>query len=194
MVGVVQPRPPPQSHGVGQAAAPDTALRMVWPATRPPLVHFSRKPLQKVHASKQISSRIGHKPLGLWVSVEGEDDWPSWSRHNWPSWFSEIRHATEVIVRPEARLLVIDNETELCDLNKRFPSTRRDDYFQSPDWKAIAAEYQGIIIWPYQWEVRLSLMWYYTWDCASGCLWDPDAVDRLVPRPEKVPVFDEVTT
>lgn len=48
------------------------------------------------------------------------------------------------------------------------------------DWDAVAGTYQGIIITPYIWERRLGdSAWYYSWDCASGCIWDPAAIGSL---------------
>jgi hypothetical protein len=44
------------------------------------------------------------------------------------------------------------------------------------DWEMVCGEYDGIIISPFCWERRLEVMWYYTWDCASGCVWNLSAV------------------
>ena len=37
----------------------------------------------------------------------------------------------------------------------------------------------GIIIAPYQWYCRMTVDWYYTWDCASGCIWNLDAIESV---------------
>lgn len=49
----------------------------------------------------------------------------------------------------------------------------------------IGARYDGIVITPYVWSMRLdrSAFWYYGWDCASGCIWNASAVAELVPLP-----------
>jgi hypothetical protein len=44
------------------------------------------------------------------------------------------------------------------------------------DWPRVAERFDGVIIAPYQWKHRLELMWYYGWDCASGCIWNARAV------------------
>jgi len=43
------------------------------------------------------------------------------------------------------------------------------------NWSAVADRYSGIEISPYQWEARdgSETSWYYGWDVASGCIWDP---------------------
>ena len=49
------------------------------------------------------------------------------------------------------------------------------------DWAEVASKYDGIIISPYQWSLRLDMemMWYYGWDCASGCIWNISAIKEL---------------
>ena len=45
------------------------------------------------------------------------------------------------------------------------------------------SDYQGIIIAPYLWTRRHheSTGWYYSWDCASGVIWDARAIAELKP-------------
>ena len=55
------------------------------------------------------------------------------------------------------------------------------DYLE-PNWAPTAAQYAGVIIAPYQWERRLdgdASDWYYGWDCASGCIWNADAIASI---------------
>ena len=48
------------------------------------------------------------------------------------------------------------------------------------NWRAVAGDYAGLIITPYQWSRRLEpYSWYYGWDCASGCIWDPSAITDI---------------
>ena len=54
----------------------------------------------------------------------------------------------------------------------------RDHYAKEPIWPGVAAEgWAGIEIAPYIWARRLDgpARWYYGWDAASGCIWDPTA-------------------
>jgi hypothetical protein len=53
--------------------------------------------------------------------------------------------------------------------------------FVGIDWVRVAAEYAGILIAPYQRPVRHEIMWYYTWDCASACIWDTSIIERVEP-------------
>lgn len=39
--------------------------------------HFSSYPIENLIAIDQ-GDKTWHKPKGLWLSVDGEDDWPAW--------------------------------------------------------------------------------------------------------------------
>ena len=59
------------------------------------------------------------------------------------------------------------------------PDMCNSRYF-APDWARVGEAYPGIIIAPYIWSRRLDgPMWYYGWDCASGCVWDPSVVRSI---------------
>jgi len=52
------------------------------------------------------------------------------------------------------------------------------------DWKKVAKEYNGIEIWPYQWKCGHDpkCFWYYSWDCASGCIWNARIIEKVTPK------------
>ncbi|MEQ1888067.1 MAG: hypothetical protein ABL951_02670 [Alphaproteobacteria bacterium] len=56
-----------------------------------------------------------------------------------------------------------------------------DDHGLRMNWSAMANRYDGVIIAPYCHEKRCSLsaVWYYGWDCASGRIWNADAIERV---------------
>ena len=49
------------------------------------------------------------------------------------------------------------------------------------NWPKVESDgFTGIEINPYLWARRLEGgMWYYGWDCASGCVWDANAVKSV---------------
>ena len=63
------------------------------------------------------------------------------------------------------------------------PSWRSDHLrdYGCIDWRLVAEEWQGIVIAPYLWERRFDsdARWYYSWDCASGCIWDHRAIAAI---------------
>ena len=126
--------------------------------------------------SREYVQSIGYKPSGLWVSVG--DDWDRWCQAEQMEWTTDVPIALVDLTADAAeRLLILDTEQAVRDL----PTTYRDgqpqwnDYI---DWPVIAERYAGIVIAPYQWGARLDVMWYYGWDCASGCIWDLSVVER----------------
>lgn len=138
------------------------------------LLHYTRDPLARVRSVEQPEpdtfSAYG-KPRGLWVSIEGEDDWKDWCENE--HYQEGPFHTYEIVLREDARILRTDPFA--------IPHTFRSIYNRvGVNWKAIADEYQGVVIAPYWWEARLEVDWYYPWDCASGCIWDADAIAEII--------------
>lgn len=159
------------------------------------LIHYSDSPLLRVHSVSQSGEGYewhdGRKPVGLWVSVEGDDDWREWCR---AEDFRDVdaQFATEVVLAPAHRVLVVGTGVALELLSKRYGY--RDERYGKwsslrIDWPRLAHEHDGIIIAPYQWKHRLDgevSGWYYSWDCASGCIWNADAVEGLKPIRDQI--------
>lgn len=141
------------------------------------LLHYTAEPFTLDRSRSYDEAHRIDKPRGLWVSVEGEDDWESWCRSE-DFRPESLSHVTEVVLTADANVLVISNPDELRGLTARFPLDVGDLY---PDWARIKSTYDGIIVAPYQWSCRLAteVTWYYTWDCASGCVWNLAAIDSV---------------
>ena len=137
------------------------------------LEHYSAKPLGHLHEGQQ-SDRADFKPKGLWVSVPGDDDWPSWCRSNE---FGDLTLRTRFTLVPDANVLWLRTVDEIDTFHDEFASKSGPSYLHGfIYWRAVADRYAGVIIAPYQWSRRLhgeAHRWYYSWDCASGCIWRP---------------------
>jgi hypothetical protein len=119
------------------------------------------------------------KPNGFWVSVDGDDDWESWCKDN-NFGLGRLSYRHEVILAKDANVLVLTSADEVRCFHKEYHS-REDAMYV--DWTTVATKYQGIIIAPYQWSLRLSnIQWYYSWDCASGCIWDVKAISKVTAK------------
>jgi len=118
------------------------------------------------------------KPTGLWVSVDGEDDWPSWcisERYN-----GLEKYAHEVTLKEDANVLVIEDGKGIESFTEQFGyQPYSGSTFVS--WPSVVTKWDGVIIAPYQWDYRLrdGFFWYYGWDCASGCIWAPRAIESV---------------
>lgn len=126
----------------------------------------------------------GYKPRGLWLSVG--DDWARWcigERFH----LDGLNYRQRVHLAPTANVLTITTDEQLLDFTHTHGKPIRDG---SPmwfiDWPGVAAKYDGTLIAPYLWNMRLDVQvsWYYGWDCASACIWNLDAVDRIDPPPD----------
>lgn len=157
------------------------------------LIHYSDDYLTEIRDVEQGTGRAckrGDKPNGLWVSVEGEDDWLSWCRSEYFV-VEKLTHPTLVALNQDANILHLVGEPDLRSFHERYwcyPPWGRDDKFFRGDsirWEEVAEKYDGIVIAPYVWSMRLDpvVKWYYGWDCASGCIWNSRAVAELVPLP-----------
>lgn len=149
------------------------------------LIHYSDKPLLALlpvaQADEVYDWHDGRKPAGLWVSAEGEDDWAAWCEsEDFRDTSKQV--ATEIILKPDHRVLYLRTDTDMMSFNCEYgvQINRYGSWLESRiDWPRLALTYDGIVIAPYQWHHRLDGPchdWYYTWDCASGCLWNDRSV------------------
>ena len=150
----------------------------------PELSHWSASPTLIPHSVQQ-SGRRGDKPDGLWISVDGEDDWPTWCRENeWSNGPHSFDHHYRVTLAADADILTLTTVEDVREFTKAACKPDRKQlrgYTNRIDWFNVAKLWQGIIIAPYQWPCRIAdeTLWYYSWDCASGCIWDASAIAEV---------------
>lgn len=134
--------------------------------------HWSAK--RFTYKARKYEQEVGRKPSGFWYDVDG--DWARFCRGDeWNLDGLLYRYAVDV----NAMLVLrVNGLRELDGFHARF---RAPDKYGirgrwDIDWPRLAKVYDGIEIAPYVWERRHELNWYYGWDCASGCIWNADAV------------------
>lgn len=152
------------------------------------LLHWSIRPVDTVESVDQEpgESAIHHKPHGFWVSVgDGEDGWREWCESS-DFGIARLAECHRVTLVEGANILRISSAHELLDFTRCFEAMREwqkkssdlDWRGNAIDWREVAKKHDGIIIAPYIWECRLNPRshWYYSWDVASGCIWNADAI------------------
>lgn len=140
------------------------------------LLHFSVKPLTAVRDTTQDETP-GPKPSGLWVSVGTA--WPEWCLAE-EFGVDRLVSVNRIVLAPNANILRLASPRDLDDFTGAYSTDARDSVSRySIAWDRVAARYDGILIAPYVWERRMALLWYYGWDCASGCLWNARAVSSI---------------
>ncbi len=159
------------------------------------LWHYTRDPLVvEPRAYEQPEPREYGKPDGFWISAEGKDDWPSWCEGE-QFRLETLAHRAPVSLNDGANVLrltpgMIDRFDS--DFGVEWPWCENGRWIaRGIDWRAVADRYDGIIIAPYAWCFRLTMNWYYPWDCASGCIWNLDAITVGESEPHRLPELAE---
>lgn len=156
------------------------------------LIHFSAVPIGALVSVEQ-TREPAMKPQGFWVSDEsGEDGWRAWCQAE-SFHLDRLTVATRITLRPDHRVCWLATAWDIRRLTDAYgawpayldeqPWTIKQGY--AIDWARVAHDYQGVLITPYQWSLRLDpkVYWYYGWDCASGCIWDISAIAQMTPIP-----------
>lgn len=139
------------------------------------LSHYSDSDVLSPHSVHQDGDPERMKPSGLWVSVDGPEDWPWWCTSEQ---FRDIdaQHHWRITLAESNRVLVLSSVADLEKFNSEYRDRWDWGYIR---WADVARKWSGIIIAPYQWEYRFGPLWYYSWDCASGCIWDASDIESV---------------
>lgn len=165
---------------------------------KPRRLHMCMKQID-LNTLKNKRQKIDHKPTGLWYGLG--DSWINYCLNEVSGWICPYIY--EVILH-EDQLLKVSNVSEfeefedeyhgipdhfklIADRMPEFDLTygsrtvgrRIRRMFDHIDFKKLAKTHGAVEIAPYIWNKRLESMWYYTWDCASGCVWKRKAIKEL---------------
>ena len=127
------------------------------------------------------------KPTGFWVSIEHPTEdyfgWKDWCQSE--EWNQDgLQYKAIINVDPEASVLELPTIQDMYRFNKDYGVLEEDRRMRNPwsnsndlmyiDWDQVYEKYSGIFIYPYHHTLRLenNFMWYYGFDCSSGCIWD----------------------
>lgn len=141
------------------------------------LEHYAKRPLTLAELeNRSQGGRLFDKPAGFWISVAGEDDWPEWCRSQEFA-LESLGCVHDVTLKADARILHLKTPFDIIEFEAEYGRTFvRGSSLIGIHWERVATKHQGIIIAPYQWGCRMDVAFYYTWDCASGCIWDVAAI------------------
>ena len=159
------------------------------------LRHYNNEPVafgREVIYDQCLGLAIG-KPNGFWVSVG--NDWESWCRDSeFRLEYLAVIH--RVTLSDDANILWITTPEQLDEFHAEYSHERegwpkigdREFDFRKRfiDWEVVSQKYDGIIITPYIYSRRLDgPFWYYGWDCASGVIWNLQAIKDVEVIEEK---------
>lgn len=145
------------------------------------LFHYASRAPEQIFSVEQTQGDCGDfscydKPAGFWITDESEYSWRNWCVAE-EFMLSRLEERVVVELSPDARLLRLDCYGDLLRFQDEFKHSSDGGADRIViDWRRVASEFAGIMIFPYIWQARLDLNWYYPWDCASGCIWDARAI------------------
>jgi hypothetical protein len=146
------------------------------------LSHYSKTLIEKLDISRIYEDEIPYiyrKPNGLWLSVDGEDDWKEWClRENFC--LEKLSYKYEVILKKDANVITLSNEKEISEFSQKYLHAGESIFDGNGiDWALVKKDYQGIIITAYEFEFWSEHPWLYGWDCESGCIWDLSCIKEF---------------
>ena len=158
-------------------------------------VAITRTPLATLSASDPADieyASIG-KPNGFWYSFGME--WIDWCIEEGGVGFLG-NYVYAININPK-KMLSLTTLADLHTFTKKHSVTTDSDFPRFTrviDWERVGQDYSGIETNPYQWEARLApeTFWYYSWDVASGCIWEPSVLlgseliaECPIPKPKR---------
>ncbi len=136
---------------------------------------YSPEPITSFRDVRQERGLSFQKPKGLWYACG--QDWKRFVQSEMPGWAGGYNYKYLLDLNLN-RMKVIRTEREMEIFHMGYSSKEVDHLIHHPnaiDWEAVARDYDGIEICPYQSKFRMRLDWYYPWDVASGCVWGSGA-------------------
>ena len=154
------------------------------------LIHYSKQPF-KFSRDHVFREQIPMKPKGLWFSIEHEIEdyfgWKDWCQtEGWN--LDGLQYESIIELEPDATILELRTIEEMCQFTQNYGIIEDTGILLSGEprimyvrWDLVREKYQGIFIYPYHYQLRLSnsFWWYYGWDCSSGCIWDLGAIHNI---------------
>ena len=129
------------------------------------------------------------KPNGFWFGCW--NSWQKWTSNEMPNLYNQyikvlsisFKHnvTTDILNSDPNKILVISTLNDFDTFTKKYHII---DHII--DWGLVSQHYAGIEICrddpddPYFHERRYTDMWWYSWDAASGCIWNLKPVIKSV--------------
>ena len=138
------------------------------------------------------------KPRGFWYAC-GSDWYDLGVSAKTDKYLYSIKLKRSILTKDlsevkKGKVLQITKQDEMRAFDKKYGKKviYKDRLFNSYrliEWKQVYKDFSGLEICPYQKGTRYGvngetvsdrkMNWYYTWDVASGCIWDLNAIDNI---------------
>jgi hypothetical protein len=154
-------------------------------------IHYTKASVSAIDLSRiykqTTDSLIFHTPKGLWLSVGGTSDWEHYCREKDYA-LENLQSKFQITLKPDAKIINLYSEAVFKDFEKEYGyyqegiKIHSDNYTLdlSIAWDRIIADYQGIVVSLVLPKLYNMGLWYDTWCCTCGCIWDLHAVEKAV--------------
>lgn len=148
--------------------------------------HFSDNPITDVwDTAARKMGRADYKPVGLWYSVGY--DWPKFilKESDYSNWaakrFDEYLYVYRLDMSATPGVLSLKTKRDFKEFTFHygvFLPSHGATYPYLINWRKVAKDHKGV-------ECRHcedwydDYLWFRTWDCTSGCIWDKTALKGL---------------
>jgi len=132
--------------------------------------------VDKIYYESQ-EAKVSEKPSGLWYSLgkawitflNDPDGVQSWRTKR----TAIISHVYQIY--PNDTTLKIRTAEDFSRFEAEFATKNKEKIY----WRRVANQYNGIEIRFMPWAVHRDSVWYWHWDCSSGCIWDNKAISKI---------------
>ena len=146
---------------------------------------LSNKKIEELYPQSQVPPteyNSYQKPSGLWYGCGTE--WLNFADTGLPGYLNNVNYIYEIEISDS--VLKIDSNEDFDTFYWHFHQPYSRGSISNPiNWPEVKGEYDGIEICPYLYKKRMDFDWYYPWDVASGCIWNPKGIKKISPIAEK---------
>ena len=154
-------------------------------------IHHSRPGSRVKGVVPQIGNftqKAGPKPEGLWYECQdgSSETWKEFCEFGMSSHYSKYDSTYNIVLNDYEILFIPDDHHfekfyKMYSVNHPADPDGKKGYDKMIDWPKVAEHYAGIEICPYRSNKRMDddSFWYYGWDVASGCVWDPKGIKDM---------------
>ncbi len=139
-------------------------------------IHVTSKEIKVLRNVRQMKC---YKPYGLWYGID--NSWKDWCKSEMPEQFELYKYLYELKINI-SKILQIRTLSGLRRFaNKYKVMIDESNFISIINWFKVSKEYYGIEINPHLWRsmFNTNYIWYYGWDCASGCIWNKKAIKNI---------------
>lgn len=121
-----------------------------------------------------VKRKSYRKPDGLWITTDNENNWKDWCEENCFN-LENLKVRNEFKIIDTSKILYLETLIKFDMFSRSFSIADSCNI----NWEEVSNKWDGIIIPFYFYERRFDPIWYYGWDCSTGCIWNTSILKEL---------------